>query len=63
MLPKTLDEVDDDSDKYSSDEKLAMITCYLCQQYLYCIWCASKFDDIEDMMKNCPGDNADAHDG
>ena len=62
MLPETLDEVDDDSDKYSSDEKLAMITSYLRQQYLYCIWCASKFDDIEDMMKNCPGDNADAHD-
>ncbi len=28
---------------------------YLREKYLYCVWCASKYDDESDLINNCPG--------
>ena len=63
----TSSEDDDDDDislpeEFSTSDKLSLITNYLREQYYYCIWCASKYDDFEDLCKHCPGDTASAHD-
>lgn len=56
------EEEEEKDDEYSPDDRLAMITSYLRRQYCYCIWCASQFNDMEDMIDNCPGDTSNAHD-
>ena len=59
--PSEDEECDDFDDEYTSDDKLAMLTNYLRQKYCYCIWCASKYDDVDDMTLHCPGDTAISH--
>ena len=64
--PNHINQVDDEDeifdDEYSSEDKLAMITSYLRQKYCYCVWCASRYNDQDDLMQHCPGDTAAIHD-
>ncbi|XP_069488637.1 G patch domain-containing protein 11 [Ambystoma mexicanum] len=46
----------------SSLEKLQVLTAYLRQQHLYCIWCGTAFEDQDDLSSNCPGDCSADHD-
>lgn len=46
----------------SDVEKLEMVTRYLRNIYKYCIWCGTKYEDIDDLNSNCPGNSANAHD-
>ncbi|XP_076817375.1 G patch domain-containing protein 11-like [Clavelina lepadiformis] len=63
---KTEEELDDEEEpeeeEYTLEEKLTLVTDYLRKEYFYCIWCASKFNDEDDLVKHCPGDTASAHD-
>ncbi|KAL0133312.1 hypothetical protein PUN28_000812 [Cardiocondyla obscurior] len=61
------EEEDDESDNDKDDEslsdlqKLHSLTTYLRTKYLYCIWCATKFDDLRDLRDNCPGNTREDH--
>ncbi|XP_078494956.1 G patch domain-containing protein 11-like [Ciona intestinalis] len=56
------EEEEEKEDQHSVDEKLVLITEYLRTKYFYCIWCATKYNDQNDIKSNCPGDTADSHD-
>ena len=66
--PNHIIEVDEEEaedtyeDDYTAEDKLAMITNYLREKYFYCVWCASKYNDLNDLMQHCPGDTAAIHD-
>ncbi|XP_067840213.1 G patch domain-containing protein 11 isoform X1 [Heptranchias perlo] len=46
---------------YTTEEKLQILTHYLRREYFYCIWCATSYQDKEDLSNNCPGDCAADH--
>ncbi|XP_061480705.1 G patch domain-containing protein 11 isoform X1 [Rhineura floridana] len=50
------DEEEDEESEHNESEKLQMLTAYLREEYLYCIWCGTAYDDKEDLSSNCPGD-------
>lgn len=58
------EESDDEEDftELSAEEKLKSITQYLRMNYFYCVWCAIKYNDLDDMIANCPGDTKLLHD-
>lgn len=58
------DEEDDDDEEEEADpfERLKALTQYLRQRHHYCIWCAIRFDDDDDMATNCPGPTREDHD-
>ncbi|XP_067840214.1 G patch domain-containing protein 11 isoform X2 [Heptranchias perlo] len=48
-------------DTEKTEEKLQILTHYLRREYFYCIWCATSYQDKEDLSNNCPGDCAADH--
>uniref|UniRef100_G3MKD9 G patch domain-containing protein 11 n=1 Tax=Amblyomma maculatum TaxID=34609 RepID=G3MKD9_AMBMU len=60
------DESDEDEEEEEEDvdpfERLRILTEHLRQHHHYCIWCAIRFDDDEDMATNCPGPTREDHD-
>ncbi|XP_070576474.1 G patch domain-containing protein 11-like [Ptychodera flava] len=42
-------------------EKLQELTTYLRKTHYYCIWCGTAYNDCNDLLANCPGDDAEAH--
>lgn len=61
---------DEDEDEEETEEKeellepgeqLELITDYLRQVHFYCCWCATKFEDDQDLTSNCPGATRDDH--
>nr|XP_002129492.1 G patch domain-containing protein 11-like [Ciona intestinalis] len=56
------EEEEEKEDQHSVNEKLVLITEYLRTKYFYCIWCATKYNDLNDIKSNCPGDTANSHD-
>jgi hypothetical protein len=34
---------------------LANLLIYMREHYMYCIFCAARFEDVEDLERNCPG--------
>jgi hypothetical protein len=65
----TSDEEEEEEDKEAEEkeellepgEQLELITAYLRQVHFYCSWCATKFDDDQDLTSNCPGATRDDH--
>nr|WHI95064.1 G patch domain-containing protein 11 [Pinctada fucata] len=55
------EELDEDDDICGVD-KLQMLTQYLREQYFYCVWCGTRYDDADDLESNCPGDTSEDHD-
>ncbi|KAL5287105.1 GPATCH11 family protein [Megaselia abdita] len=53
-------EDEQEEDEYTTPEKFEIIKKYLRDQYCYCFWCGTKYDDEED-LKNCPGIEEDDH--
>ncbi|KAM5292709.1 G patch domain-containing protein 11 isoform 2-T2 [Ctenodactylus gundi] len=56
-----------DEDEYASEdlsvlEKLQILTSYLREEHLYCIWCGTAYEDKEDLSSNCPGPTSADHD-
>lgn len=56
------DEEETEEESLDSSDQLLILTAYLRKEYLYCIWCGTKFDDEEDMKSNCPGTTREDHD-
>lgn len=40
---------------------LAVIINYLRTKYKYCLWCGIKYESLEDIEDNCPGNTYDSH--
>ncbi|XP_064602068.1 G patch domain-containing protein 11-like [Liolophura sinensis] len=45
----------------TTQDKLEILTLYLRRKHLYCVWCATTFDDKADLEENCPGSTSEAH--
>lgn len=61
------EEEEQDEDEYTSEdlsvlEKLQILTSYLREEHLYCIWCGTAYNDKEDLSSNCPGPTSAYHD-
>ncbi|XP_055981664.1 G patch domain-containing protein 11-like [Sorex fumeus] len=61
------EEKDQDEDEIPSDElsvleKLRLLTGYLREEHLYCIWCGTAYENQEDLSSNCPGPTSADHD-
>ncbi|XP_064428193.1 G patch domain-containing protein 11 isoform X2 [Mirounga angustirostris] len=61
------EEKEPDEDEYKSEdlsvlEKLQILTGYLREEHLYCIWCGTAYEDKEDLSSNCPGPTSADHD-
>ncbi|XP_040849007.1 G patch domain-containing protein 11 [Ochotona curzoniae] len=61
------EEKEEDEDEYKSEdlsvvEKLQILTSYLREEHLYCIWCGTAYEDKEDLSSNCPGPTSADHD-
>ncbi|XP_012971482.1 G patch domain-containing protein 11 isoform X2 [Mesocricetus auratus] len=61
------EEEEQDEDEHMSEdmsalEKLQILTGYLREEHLYCIWCGTAFEDKEDLSSNCPGPTSADHD-
>ncbi|KAM4867406.1 G patch domain-containing protein 11 isoform 1-T8 [Thomomys bottae] len=64
---KEEEEEEQDEDEYWSEdlsvlEKLQILTSYLREEHLYCIWCGTAYEDKKDLAKNCPGPTSADHD-
>ncbi|XP_064489606.1 G patch domain-containing protein 11-like [Ornithodoros turicata] len=57
------DEEDKDEEATEMEplEQLQLVTSYLRDIHHYCIWCAIRFDGLEDMKDNCPGPTREDH--
>ncbi len=56
-------EVNSDYNSHiQAQDRLARVTMYLRRQYFYCLWCGTQYDDEQDLVENCPGEDEDAHD-
>ncbi len=55
------EEVEEKEEQLEPSEQLELITAYLRQVHLYCTWCATKFEDDQDLSSNCPGATRDDH--
>ncbi|KAM6467590.1 G patch domain-containing protein 11 [Liasis olivaceus] len=60
LTPKTEEEDENEveeekEDELEESEKLTILTTYLREEYLYCIWCGTAYQDQEDLSSNCPG--------
>ncbi len=53
---------EEDEVELEADEQLSILTAYLRQEYRYCLWCGSRYDDQGSMAAECPGDTREAHD-
>ncbi|XP_016074464.1 PREDICTED: G patch domain-containing protein 11 [Miniopterus natalensis] len=56
------DEDEDESEDLSVLDKLQILTSYLREEHLYCIWCGTAYEDKEDLSSNCPGPTSADHD-
>ncbi|EPQ20160.1 Coiled-coil domain-containing protein 75 [Myotis brandtii] len=56
------DEDECESDDLSVLDKLQILTSYLREEHLYCIWCGTAYEDKEDLSSNCPGPTSADHD-
>uniref|UniRef100_A0A8C5KP63 G patch domain-containing protein 11 n=1 Tax=Jaculus jaculus TaxID=51337 RepID=A0A8C5KP63_JACJA len=61
------EEKEQDDDEYPGEdlsvlEKLQILTSYLREEHLYCIWCGTAYEDKDDLSSNCPGPTSADHD-
>jgi len=59
--PVDEDEAKEEENQLEPVEQLELLTSYLRQVHLYCIWCGAVFDDENDLSVNCPGMTRDDH--
>ncbi|XP_060100260.1 G patch domain-containing protein 11 [Heteronotia binoei] len=55
------EDEDEEEDDLSASDKLQILTAYLREHYLYCIWCGTAYEDQDDLSSNCPGDTFADH--
>ncbi|KAK2576075.1 hypothetical protein KPH14_007412 [Odynerus spinipes] len=52
---------EEEEEELTVNEKLDILTKYLREKYLYCIWCGVVFDNDDDLRDNCPGCTRNDH--
>ena len=52
---------DDDDDEQMLTHRVDAVCAYLRRRHLYCVWCAVRFNDAQDLESNCPGLTFEAH--
>ncbi|XP_059618268.1 G patch domain-containing protein 11 [Phlebotomus argentipes] len=57
------EEEDDEEEEedFEPAEKLDMLSNYLRSMHLFCHWCGVKYNDMDDLLANCPGATKDDH--
>jgi len=43
-------------------DRLSLVLTYLRDQYAYCFWCGTQYEDEGALKENCPGADEDDHD-
>ncbi|KAF9263577.1 hypothetical protein L218DRAFT_927305 [Marasmius fiardii PR-910] len=43
-------------------DRLELVLTYLRDEYAYCFWCGTEYEDDEEMEEKCPGVDEDSHD-
>ncbi|KAI6105742.1 hypothetical protein F5141DRAFT_1189526 [Pisolithus sp. B1] len=43
-------------------DRLSLILAYLREEYTYCFWCGTRYDDYADLKQHCPGPGEEDHD-
>lgn len=56
------EEEEEPKNELEPDEQLNFILDYVRTKYLYCLWCGTRYDNVEDMDMNCPGTEKSDHD-
>lgn len=59
------DDEEEDDNEFNEEvlrKKIDVVCSYLKENYFYCVWCATKYNNDEDIAKNCPGSTEDDHD-
>ncbi|KAI8913419.1 hypothetical protein EDD86DRAFT_105214 [Gorgonomyces haynaldii] len=54
-------EEEDPFGELEPEEQLVKLVVYL-KEYLYCIWCGTRYDSLEEMEQECPGTTRQDHD-
>ncbi|XP_013397470.2 G patch domain-containing protein 11-like [Lingula anatina] len=55
------EQEEDEEDELEPTAKLEILTLYLRNTHMYCVWCGTAFEDSDDMRINCPGPSSEAH--
>nr|ACO14924.1 Coiled-coil domain-containing protein 75 [Caligus clemensi] len=55
------EEEEEEEEVVDHQERLNTLTKYLRTKYFYCIWCADKYKDDDEMRQHCPGNSRDSH--
>lgn len=55
------EEDEEEADTLEPVEMLELVTSYLRRFHFYCTWCATTFEDEQDLASNCPGATRDDH--
>jgi hypothetical protein len=48
--------------KRQARDRLHLLLSYLRDNYAYCFWCGTQYNDNDDMDVQCPGENEEDHD-
>ncbi|KAF7301424.1 G-patch domain-containing protein [Mycena indigotica] len=48
--------------RLQASDRLEMVLSYLRDNYYYCFWCGTRYENAEDLGNQCPGESEDAHD-
>lgn len=43
-------------------DRLSLVTAYLREEYAYCFWCGTRYNDYVDLKQHCPGPGEEDHD-
>lgn len=43
-------------------DRLSLVLAYLREEYTYCFWCGTRYDDYADLKQHCPGPGEEDHD-
>ncbi|THV03276.1 hypothetical protein K435DRAFT_817274 [Dendrothele bispora CBS 962.96] len=47
--------------RLQAQDRLSLVLSYLRDNYAYCFWCGTQYDDQEEMVNQCPGDDEELH--
>lgn len=43
-------------------DRLSLVLAYLREEYTYCLWCGTRYEDYDDLKQHCPGPGEEDHD-
>ncbi|KAI9574963.1 hypothetical protein HD554DRAFT_2011635 [Boletus coccyginus] len=48
--------------RLGAQDRLSLVLAYLRDNYAYCFWCGTRYENAGDLEKHCPGPSEDDHD-